>query len=88
MCTPGDPCSGYPSAYTAVGWGFTLHKEGGGNPCTPGTTGCTSIGHKTYTCAAASTRNMVQAMTGTDYGEYWFETREHISPSIGLPNID
>ncbi len=60
------------------------HKEGGGNPCTAGTSGCTSLGRPYYTCGAAATRNMTQAMTGVDMTEAWFVNKLGIDPVNGL----
>jgi hypothetical protein len=50
---------------------LVLHYEGQGN------------GNKTYTCGPASTRNLVQMMTGTDYGEHQFEAWEGTSSVNG-----
>lgn len=65
-----DP-GGYPTSYTARGWTFAIHKEGEGN------------GKKSYTCGPSATRNMVQAMTGRDYGELQFEQWEGTTSSVG-----
>ena len=48
-----------------------IHAEGDGN------------GGVGYTCGPSSTRNMVQGMTGTDYGEAHFVDAEHTSSSDG-----
>ena len=66
---------------------INLHKEGAGNPCSPGSSGCSSIGHPYYTCAAAATRNMTQSMTGVDKGESHFVSALQIQPSVGLNGI-
>jgi hypothetical protein len=41
--------------------------------------------NKTYTCGPASSRNMIQDLTGHDYGEYQFEVWEGTSSSTGTP---
>jgi hypothetical protein len=84
MCPPDFPDCVQP---TAVYLSAVNYKEGSGNPCTPGTTGCSSIGHKYYTCAAASTRNMTATLTGTAQSELHFENALQISKSDGLLGI-
>src|SRR4051812_48400298 len=76
---------GSPTSYTIAG--VRLNSEGAGNPCTPNASGCSSLGHPYYTCAAASTRNMTQTMTGVDKGEAQFVSWEGITPGVGLPGI-
>lgn len=74
---------GGPRSWTASGWGFQLYKEGQGWPCNPGTTGCTPIGHRYYTCGPSATRNMVRAMTGHNYSEHDFAIWEDDDPGEG-----
>lgn len=64
------------------------HKEGAGNPCTAGSTGCSSLAHPTYTCAAASVRNAIQSMAGPDQGEAYWVNNLGVTPSLGLPDIN
>jgi hypothetical protein len=64
-----------PATYDIVA---TNHKEGEGNLKPDGT-------YKFYTCGPASSRNMVQSFTGTDYTEGKFETWEATSPVNGTP---
>lgn len=62
-------------------------REGAGNPCRPSTTGCSRLGRKFYTCAAAAVRNMTSTLTGRDRGELHFEQALRISTSQGLLGI-
>lgn len=79
-----DPIGGtYPTSAVAPGWSFVLFKEGEGNPCTPGTTGCTPLGRKKYTCGPAATRNFVFALTGSAPAELSLETWESTDPING-----
>jgi len=79
-----DPIGGtYPTSAVAPGWSFVLFKEGEGNPCTPGTTGCTPLGRKMYTCGPAATRNFVRALTGSAPAELSLENWESTDPSNG-----
>jgi hypothetical protein len=64
------------------------HKEGAGNPCSAGSNGCSSLGHPTYTCAAASVRNAIESMTGPDPGEAFWVDKLNVTPSLGLPDIN
>jgi hypothetical protein len=66
MCGP-EPTCNTPSSYYLPG--LASHKEGEGNS------------KKHWTCGPASTRNMVQTMTGTDYGEHQFELWEGTTTS-------
>lgn len=88
VCLPNPPgCPTTPPATYELS-PFTDHKEGADDNCTAGTTGCSSIGHKYYTCSAASTRNMTHAMTGVDKGELHFENGLGLSKSQGLLGIN
>lgn len=60
-CGP-DPECNTPSRFYLPG--LVDHREGEGN------------GKKHWTCGPAATRNMVQTMTGADYGEHQFELWE------------
>ncbi|MBF4164016.1 DNRLRE domain-containing protein, partial [Nocardioides acrostichi] len=77
-----DDCQIKQSKYLTV----KNHKEGAGNPCTSGDSGCSSQGHPFYTCSAAATRNMVETFTGTDKGEAWFVNKFDLGPQ-GLEGI-
>lgn len=79
----GDPCPSADNQYLNV----VNHREGQGNSCTAGDSGCTSNGHKTYTCSAAASRNMIETYKGTDKGEKWFEDKLQLSTTQGLLGI-
>ena len=78
----GNPCPEPKSKYLTP----VNHREGAGNPCTPGADGCTPLGHPSYTCSAAATRNMVETFTGVDKGEAWFAAQFDLRP-VGLEGI-
>jgi hypothetical protein len=82
-CPRNDPCPTSDFKYLSE----AIHKEGAGNACAVGSSGCSSIGHPYYTCSAAATRNMVQTFAGADMGEAWFVTKFALT-SAGLNGIN